>query len=294
MSFRRRKGLGREKTGGDSPGEPRGRRRGGEEEGAVGPLRRWALLAGVALAAAGAGYLVAAEVLFPAPSPAETGALTPVPDLRGAPLEEARGRLQEAGFSLRVSSRVPVADAEEGRVLAQRPLGGQLAPPGDTVSLTVADAAGPVRLPPLRSLREAEALRILDRMGLRVATTREAASVPRGEVVRTVPAAGETAEPGTRVQVVLSEGPPVAAVPQLVGRHIDDVRSILAGSGLELGAVRYDTAAFAAPGRVVGQSPPAGFSLRAGERVGVRVAGRPPAAPAGASGGLSGDTARGR
>lgn len=276
---------GEDEEGRSSGHRGRGRRRSGGSGGGGDALKRWGLAAALVLAAAGAGYLLAAEFLFPAASPAETESLTPVPDLVGSTVEEGRARLREAGLSARVSARVPPGtEASEGQVLAQRPLGGQLAPPGDTVSLTVAAPEGPLRIPALRSLREEEALSILRRMGFGVTTVREEASVPRAEVVRTVPPAGEAAAPGSGVRVVLSEGPPVSGAPELVGRHIDDVRSILADSGLALGAVSYDTTAFSAPGRIVGQSPPAGFSLREGERVSVRVAGRPPEPPAGGAG----------
>lgn len=278
MNFRRRKGMGRgEKAGESGSRSPRDLTGGGA-------LRRWALGAALVLVAVGVGYLMAAELLFPASSPAETENLTPVPDLGGSPLEEARSRLREAGLALRVSSRVPPGtdrDAEEDQVLAQRPIGGQLAAPGDTVEVTVAAPEGPLRMPALRGIREAEARRVLEGMGFEVVTAREAGSVAPGEVVRTVPPAAEAAATGSEVRLVLSEGPPVAGAPELVGRHIDDVRSILADSGLALGAVSYDTAAFAAPGRIVGQSPPAGFSLREGQRVGVRVAGHPPEPSAG-------------
>lgn len=288
MNFRRRKGMGRgQKDGPEEGGEGRspGRRRGsgtGGSGGGSGALRRWALAAALALAAAGGGYLMAAEFLFPAASPAETESLTRVPDLVGGSLEDGRARLGEAGLSVRVSARVPPGtEASEGQVLAQRPLGGQLSSPGDTVSLTVAAPEGPLRIPALRALREQQARSVLTGMGFQVTTTREEASVPRGEVVRTVPPAGEAAAPGSSVRVVLSQGPPVAGVPELVGRHIDDVRAILSDVGLALGGVSYDTTAYSAPGRIVGQSPPAGFSLREGERVSVRVAGRPPEPAAG-------------
>lgn len=288
MNFRRRKGMGRGQKDGPEEGEEGrspGRRRGsgtGGSGGGSGALRRWALAAALVLAAAGGGYLMAAEFLFPAASPAETESLTRVPDLVGGSLEDGRARLGEAGLSVRVSARVPPGtEASEGQVLAQRPLGGQLSSPGDTVSLTVAAPEGPLRIPALRALREQQARSVLTGMGFQVTTTREEASVPRGEVVRTVPPAGEAAAPGSSVRVVLSQGPPVAGVPELVGRHIDDVRAILSDVGLALGGVSYDTTAYSAPGRIVGQSPPAGFSLREGERVSVRVAGRPPEPAAG-------------
>lgn len=277
----------REGAEGGEGGEdrPTGRQRRGRTSGSgggSGVLRRWVLAAALVLTAAGGGYLLAAEFLFPAASPAETESLTPVPDLVGTPLEEGRAQLREAGLSTRVTARVPPgSEASEGQVLAQRPIGGQLAFPGDTVTLTVAAPEGPLRIPALRALREQQARDVLTRMGFQVTTTREEASVPRGEVVRTVPPAGEAAAPPSDVRVVLSEGPPVSGAPELVGRHIDDVRAILSDAGLALGAVSYDTAAFSAPGRVVGQSPPAGFSLREGERISVRVAGRPPESAAG-------------
>lgn len=281
MSFRRRRGLGSRPDDGDGAGGPRRSRAQFLSRRSLDRLRRWGFGAAVVVAAAGAGYLVAAELLFPAASPAEAETLVDVPSLRGVAVEEARTRLRESGLSLRVAGRIPVGDLSEGRVLAQRPLGGQQAGAGDTVSVTLSAPEGELRVPALRALREERARSVLRQMGFRVDTAREPASVPRGEVVGTAPPAGEVVAPGARVRVILSEGPPVSGVPALVGRHLDDVRPILADSGLALGSVSYDTAAFAAPGRVVAQSPPPGFSLREGERVAVRVAG-PPRTPPGA------------
>lgn len=288
MSFRRRRGLGSEPDdGGD--GSPRARRLLGAGAGS-GRYRRWGLAAALVLASVGAGYLIAAELLFPASSPAEDGALLEVPAVRGTPVEEARERLEAAGLSLRTAARIPAAGAPEGQVLAQRPLGGQRTAAGDTVSVTVAAPGARLRVPALRSLRAGQARRVLRRMGFAADTARETASAPGGEVVRTEPRAGELASPGSTVRVVVSAGPSLSRVPELVGRHVDDVRSVLADSGLALAGVRYDTAAFAAPGRVVDQSPPPGYSLREGDRVTVRVAG-PPASRTG--GGADADSAGG-
>lgn len=294
MNFRRRKGLGRSGPEGEE-GDDAGPDAGAPEDAsrrADRAIRRWLAVLTLLLVGAGGGYLVAAELLFPAASPADAEALVDVPDLRGGSLEEARSSVGEAGLSLRVAARLPVADADAGRVLAQRPAGGQMAASGDTVEVTVASGRNRVRVPALRALRADRARRVLGRMGFEVDTAREAASVPGGEVVRTEPPAGSAATAGSTVRVVLSEGPPVSGVPELVGRHIDDVRPLLADSGFAMGAVSYDTTAFAAPGRVIGQSPPAGFALREGERVTVRVAGPAPVTPAEAApGAAAADTA---
>ena len=75
------------------------------------------------------------------------------------------------------------------------------------------------------------------------------------------------------VTLVVSEGRPVVQIPDLVGRHVDDAGGTLSGAGLQLGAITYDPQAPEAPGRIVGQYPPAGYSLREGDVVEVRVAG---------------------
>lgn len=296
MSFRRRRGLGSEPEEGGGTSRVRSllaRARGavapGDDRGRYG---RWGLWAAILLGSGVLGYLIAAELLFPASSPADAESLVEVPAVRGSPVEEARSRLGEAGLSLEVAARLPAAEASEGQVLAQRPLGGQRAAAGDTVRVTLAALRRDVRVPALRALRGERARSVLRRMGLAVDSAREPASVAGGEVVRTEPPAGASAAPGSTVRVVLSAGPPVSRVPELVGRHVDDVRGALADSGLALGGVSYDTAAYAAPGRVVAQSPPPGFSLREGGRVTVRVAGRPERGPG--SGAAAPDTAGGR
>ena len=48
---------------------------------------------------------------------------------------------------------------------------------------------------------------------------------------------------------------------------------ILTEARLELGSISFDSGAPEAPGRIVGQYPPVGYSLRAGDTVELRVAG---------------------
>ena len=79
----------------------------------------------------------------------------------------------------------------------------------------------------------------------------------------------------SEVELVVSEGRDVVAVPDLEGRHLDDVEVLLARLRLLIGTVTFEPAALGAPGRVIGQSPPPGFGLREGGEVSVRVAGSP-------------------
>lgn len=238
-----------------------------------GDLRLWLLVLGAAAAAFAGGYLVAAQVLFPPTGQAVDAPLVSVPEVQEIPADEARARLEERGLEASVALRPASMEADSGTVIGQRPMAGRMVRSGDTVGLTVSRGAGVVRVPGLRGLAEDRARSILEDLSLEVRTRREPSSVRSGEVVGTEPAAGSRLRPPARISLVISEGPEVARVPDLVGRHIDDVPRILREANLELGAVEFDPGATAAPGRVVGQSPPPAFALRRGGSVSVRVAG---------------------
>lgn len=238
-----------------------------------GEMRPWLVALGGVVLAFVVGYLVAAQILFPPRGEAVDAPLVEVPALSGVTVQEARTRLEERGLGAAVVYRPASVDADSGTVIGQRPLAGQVARSGDSVELTVSRGPGTIRVPGLRGLSEDRARSILEDLALEVTTRREPSSVRSGEVVGTEPAAGSRLRPPARVSLVVSEGPEVARVPDLAGRHIDDVPGILRGAGLELGAVEFDPGAAAAPGRVVGQSPPPAFALRRGGSVSVRVAG---------------------
>ncbi len=256
-------------------------------------MRPWILAAVGVIVTFLAGYLVAARMLFPPSGEAADASLTEVPAVEGVALEEARERLEERGLAAGVSYRPAGTEADAGTVLAQRPLAGTMAPSGDTVALAVSRGTGGVRIPGLRGLTEERARTVLEELGLEVTSRSEPSPVRKGEVVETEPPAGQTPPSPGRVELVISEGPEVASVPDLVGLHVDDVPAVLRETGLELGTVEFDPGAAAAPGRVVGQSPPPGFALRRSGTVSVRVAGErgdwsPPPSPDTASGGAPG------
>lgn len=309
MSYRRRRGLGSRgswldrllgrgeeaedgpATGGatDPAGAPPGR--GGEDGPGRDRLRRIGTALLFLTVLFGVGYLAASEWLFPASSAAESSELVVVPDLVGLTDDEAREALGAADLEYRLGSEVPHRRAPEGAVLAQSPLAGQFARPGAPVSLTV--SLGPERrvVPDLRGLTDRQGAIVLERLGFRTERTRVNSPVERGRVVATRPQTGTELALPAEVTIVVSRGPDVADVPDLVGLHVDDVEERLEDAGLELGEVQYDPEARAAPGRVVGQSPNPDYALRSGGRVSIRVAGARPAPPAGGGAGAEPDTA---
>lgn len=274
MSYQRRRGLGG--SGGAREGGSRGRLDLPDAEMLRRFLRtRTARAIGVTVATFLVGYFVAATWLFPASEDPTDTRLVEVPDLAGSASEEAMERLGEEGLEGAIGSRLHHSDAPVGEVLAQHPLGGQVARPGDTVRLAVSAGPATRQVPELEGLAAVQAAQVLRGMGFDVELRREDAG-GRGGVLGSRPEAGSRVTLPATIELRVAEGAAIVEVPELRGRHVDDVAAILEEAGLQLGALRYRPDASEAPGRVSSQSPPAGFSVRGGSFVSVVVAGSPP------------------
>jgi len=222
------------------------------------------------------GYFVAATVLFPAaPNPVDATLVT-LPDLKGLSEEDARSRLTELGLETAVIAHINHPELAPQDVVAQSPLPGQVARPGDTVRVTLSIGPEFRTIPELGGIAGPEAARLLRGMGFDVSVVQRRDAGGRAGVIESVPSAGTRMKFPAKVELVVSAGAPIVDVPDLVGRHVDDVTSVLEEGELKLGAIRYQVDAEEAPGRVVSQSPAAGSALRAGGFVSLVVAGTPP------------------
>ena len=309
MKFRRRRGLGgfrwpwsgrsSGESGGPEAGGPDDARTGGEEGpgGGGGPggrggrrrrsrgrgrgggpwwRNRWIQAAALTLVLFVAGYVVAANLIFPGGQRAEAGEVVQVPDLVGLGRSGADRSLTEAGLTLAVSSSVAHPEAPAGAIVAQTPLPGQYARPGAPVEVTLSSGPDRRRVPDLRGLSARQGQIVLERLGFRTAVDSSRSPARRGQIVGTRPDAGTELGLPAQVTLLVSEGPRTAEVPDLSGRHVEDVPTILRDAGLDLGDVTYEPDAFQAAGRVIAQSPPPGYALRRGGTVSIRVAGPAP------------------
>lgn len=234
---------------------------------------RWLISAVVVAAFFGGGYLAAAQWVFPGGRVEEDPSLVKVPELVGLTEDEAQGLLDRVGLEYTVRSGVTHHLAPEGAVLAQDPLPGQYARPGAPIYVSLSRGPELHVLPDVSGLSDRQAAIVLERLGYEVTLERIAHTLDGGRAIETRPEAGTELAVPAEVTLVVSEGRPVVQVPDLVGRHVDDAQGELSSVGLELGAITYDPQALSAPGRIVGQYPPAGYSLREGGAVEVRVAG---------------------
>jgi len=222
------------------------------------------------------GYFLAANWLFPAAEDPTDVRLVELPDLEGSSFEDAGERLEELGLTTATLARMHHPERPAGSVVAQSPLPGQLARPGDTVRLTLSAGRETRVIPELAGLAGSEAARLLRGLGFEVRLVTEPDAASRAGVLSTRPPAGTRLSPPASIELVVGEGAAIVEVPDLRGRHVDDVAEVLETGELQLGAIRYQVEAPEAPGRVVSQSPAPGSALRGGGFVSIVVAGTPP------------------
>jgi len=153
---------------------------------------------------AGAGYLVAALLIFPAPLLPNERA---VPRLLGQPLAAAQAALVRSGFAALVADRERHPTAPPGTVIWQDPPPGVAMPRGDTVALTLSEGPPRAAVPDVQGLDADLARRLVWGAGLRVEQVDTVpGSQPAGIAVGTTPAAGDSVITGGAVVLHLSKG----------------------------------------------------------------------------------------
>ena len=168
---------------------------------------KWAawLAAGIAVTA-GAGYLVAALWLFPAPLlPNERQ----VARVGGMMADDARRELERQGLVVEVTGREPSPNVGEGAVVWQDPPPGVAVPRGSTVKVILSAGLPVVAVPDVRGFEPLFAQRLIAAAGLRVEgiDTLDVKGVPPGAAGATTPAAGDSVLLGRGIILHLAPSP---------------------------------------------------------------------------------------
>jgi eukaryotic-like serine/threonine-protein kinase len=227
------------------------------------------------LAVAGflAAWVFVAFVMFPGTGAAR---VVTVPAVVGLPFEDAARRLADSGLQASLGESRLSGEAPKSTVLSQNPTAGSRVQRGERISLDV--SAGQVRatIPVLAGKTRDEAEAALRTAGLQVGQiTEEQSDHARGIVLSSQPRAGQVVPSGTGVDLVLSSGPGELTLPDVVGRELEDARSILEQLGLKVADVRYDSTSTVRPGQVLDQTPAAGTQVASGATITLRVSGKP-------------------
>jgi eukaryotic-like serine/threonine-protein kinase len=127
-------------------------------------------------------------------------------------------------------------------------------------------------LPRLLEMPEAKARQKLTDLGFRPRLDGERPNdvFPAGTVIWQDPPPGTVLQPNSVVQLVLSSGPALVAVPDVVGLAVPQARAILAAAGVRVGAVD-SSAAGEEQGVVLATRPAAGVGRPRGAAVALVV-----------------------
>ncbi|NLA59378.1 MAG: Stk1 family PASTA domain-containing Ser/Thr kinase [Firmicutes bacterium] len=129
-----------------------------------------------------------------------------------------------------------------------------------------------VSVPDVTGLTVAEARLALEKQRLRLAVDREIESdLPPGRIIRQDPAANRRVKEGRTVWVVVSRGPRLVQVPEVVGLSLEEAKERITEAGLTVGVETPVYEPTVLEGYVVSQSPQSGTYLEEGLAVDLMV-----------------------
>jgi eukaryotic-like serine/threonine-protein kinase len=185
-----------------------------------------------------------------------------VPDLRGRTATSARSRLQgDLGIRFRQEPDTSL-EVPRDSVIRTRPPAGAVLKDGQAVVLVISVGKPKVQVPQVAGRRFDAARAELAAAHLDASRRDEFNDLPRGRVVRTDPGAGTSVAWGSKVAVVVSKGPDLVVVPDVVGLSKRQAERRLERAGL-----RWSYAFFGIGSRVTEQTPRAGEKAKRGSEV---------------------------
>jgi len=158
-----------------------------------------------------------------------------VPPVVGMTLAEATARIEAVNLAVGKVTKAFDEKVPEGQVVSAKPGPGANLKKGATVALTVSKGRRPIDVPDLTGKDATIASRQLSALGLKVDATKQQNSdtVGKGKVISQDPRDG-TLYKGDKVTLVVSKGPVLVDVPNVVGQQLDQARTALEGAGFKV------------------------------------------------------------
>ena len=249
--------------------EKRGKGAAKPPRGSRGRMRLLAIAVALALVGWLGGYVISVQILFPAPPP--PGDLFSVPNIRGVGLPSARERLDDAGLALGVIDSLLHPSVSRDLIVGQSPLPGQLLMPEGVVRVTISLGPQLRSVPDVTRLDEDRARIVLESSGFVVVIDTAQGAAPRGRIVEVIPPADSVVALPAEITIVVSTGPPLVAMPLLLGMGEEEAVMLLDSLGLVVSQVDEVFRFGRDQGIVVEQEPAAAAELERGTEVRLAV-----------------------
>jgi beta-lactam-binding protein with PASTA domain len=198
-----------------------------------------------------------------------------MPDVVGRKAIEAQRLLQERGVALKVEDRIYSSQAVD-TVVRQSPPPGMRVKIGQYAHVVLSLGPQKVSIPPLADKRLRAARIELLRGGMQVGEISSVYVPGWGEdtVIEQEPAPGTRDITSSHVDLLVSLGPRSAAylMPDLLGLTLGEGQARLNAAGLKALKITLAPSPGAAHGTIIGQTPPRGARVEAGEAIELQVA----------------------
>ncbi|MDU5426818.1 Stk1 family PASTA domain-containing Ser/Thr kinase [Actinomyces urogenitalis] len=190
-----------------------------------------------------------------------------VPDVVGKPQAEAEKAVEEAGLSVGAVTEDFSDDVAAGAIISSSPASGEMVNHSSAVAMVVSKGRRPATVPDVTGKSLEEATAAIQEAGLTLSGSTEAFSddVAAGLIISSDPAAeAEGYFYGDSVSVVVSKGPEMVTVPEVVSKSEADAKAALEAAGLVVSVNRILGGFF---GTARSTDPAAGTSVRKGSTV---------------------------
>jgi eukaryotic-like serine/threonine-protein kinase len=200
----------------------------------------------------------------------------PVPDVKGEQWTQAQQALFDAG--LKPEKHLVPGDTA-GQVTATDPPAGKSVPEGSKVRVNVMSGPATAHVPSVVGLSLNEATARLNAAGFNPNPTFVDSTAPKDQVVHQSPAPGSTEPKGTSVSLQVSNGPPQANVPDVVGYTSQQAVQTLEAAGFQVNQQYVSVSDPSQDNVVQSQSPPGGSSATKGDQVTIVIGQHSPGPP---------------
>jgi serine/threonine-protein kinase len=157
-----------------------------------------------------------------------------------------------------------------GKVVGTQPVGGTSVKRETPVVILVSKGPAPVEVPPIVGTLINDATTTLGELGLTSETIREDFDdSPAGTILTTEPIPGTTVPKGTVIKVVLSKGPVLVDVPNVVGLDVEAATTKLQSAGFQV--TTTNRLPVAVLNKVYSQNPAAGSKAPKGSVITLEI-----------------------
>ena len=189
-----------------------------------------------------------------------------LPSLVGLTKDEVTRQLTALGLTAEYTPQESDTIAEN-LVISQDPPASAVKP-GTKIKVVVSAGKGKIEVPNVLNLDLATASNQLGAKGFAITTeTKADETIPAGKIISTDPGPGISVDKGTSIKLVISDGPPKVAVPNVEGLTLDEAVAKLTGNFQW--STKFSDVPFGDPrdGKVISQSPGAGAQVPKGTPV---------------------------